>query len=228
VKVGTALVALLLAWVLPGDRVIEQVAKQREDLTPLRVEAALDGDGGFGFGRWPERVVIDLHPTYGFRVSDDRGGRWVIRDGAVVASTERGVPRWVPDLGPLLLRGEQDLERWLVRAGVNAQLNELGRCGAQDCFVLGGREADAQLWLEKDRFEVRRWQLPRRRWVELSAWQDWGEVRFPPEVRIGQGSSAFARLTVTGVTPAPELESADFSSAWVDRIPPGPDRGPAR
>ena len=61
----------LLAYVLPGARVVEQVVKVRAKQAPLRIDANLSGIGQ----DWPERVTIELHPEFGTRIQDARGGR---------------------------------------------------------------------------------------------------------------------------------------------------------
>ena len=68
-----AALAALLAYVLPGDRVLEQVAARRAKADALRVEARLEGIGE----SWPERVVLELHPRLGCRVSGEAGERWL-------------------------------------------------------------------------------------------------------------------------------------------------------
>ena len=131
------LALLVLGYVLPGERVILQLTTLREKQAPLRVEATLvDGDPD-----WPSRVRFELHPEFGFRVSVENGGRWLVENGRVVAASDQKVPAWIPALGILVLKPEEALRAWLEWARIDIAVNQLARCGESDCFVVGGREA---------------------------------------------------------------------------------------
>jgi hypothetical protein len=209
--------ALLLAYVLPGERVVEQVAAKRARAGPLHVEARLEGIGE----SWPERVVIELHPRLGARVSDGRGGRWLLREGRLAAGTQP-LPPWVPELDVLLAPDLPALGTLLAALGIDASVNELGRCGERDCFVLGGRSAGAQLWLDKDSFEIVELRLANQRRIEYAEPKAWSGARFPAEIRIHDEWGKIATLSVQAAGPARDLRADDFSARWVESAPSAP------
>jgi hypothetical protein len=218
IRVGL-LALLVLGYVLPGERVILQLTTLREKQQPLRVEATLtsaDSD-------WPSRVRFELHPEFGFRISDENGGRWLVENGRVIAASDHKAPEWVPALEILVLKLDESLRAWLDWARIDIEVNQLGRCGESDCFVIGGRAASRQLWIEKDRFEVQRWVAGRGSGVEFDGWTDWGKsLRFPAQIRIVDRDEVFAEFEVSRVTPAPSLSKADFSPVWVREAPEVP------
>jgi hypothetical protein len=193
-----------LGWILPGERVLAQIVEARRGHGPLRVELRLRGpDPG-----WPARITLELHPDFGVAARDERGGRWVLRDGQVLGPGT--APAWLPDLDVLALRSEPGLRAWLRQHGVDVQRNELGRCGDSDCFVLGGRDSRGQLWVDKDRLEVVRWMGGSRRRVELRAYRVWDKVRFPSEIEVLDHMGEFASMTVERLSAARDLGAADF------------------
>jgi hypothetical protein len=212
-----AMLAALLAYVLPADRVLEQVAAKRAGRQALRVEARLAGIGE----SWPERVVLELHPTLGCRVSDPRGQRWLLRDGRLQAGTQP-VPPWLPELDVWIVPDVPGLSRLLAELGIDAGANELARCGERDCFVLGGRAGDAQLWLDKDSFEVVELRLPSHRRIEFAEPRSWSGARFPGELRIHDEWGKIATLSVETAGPARDLRAEDWSARWVDTAPGAP------
>ena len=206
---------LLLAYVLPAARVLEQVAAHRAKAPALRVEARLEGIGE----GWPEHVVLELHPKLGCRVSDGRGARWLLRDGRVQAGTHLPAPPWLPELDVLIAPDVAGLTRLLGELGIDVARNELGRCGGQDCFVLGGRSGAAQLWLDKDSFEVVELRLTDGRRIEFAAPRTWSGTRFPGEIRIHDEWGKIATLSVEAAGPATDLRAEDFSRRWVEVAP---------
>ncbi len=207
-----ALIALPLGYVLPGDRVLDQVERRRESAQPLRVEAELSGVRP----DWPGTVVFELHPRFGLRVSAERGDRWVFRKGRLLAGPDDRVPAWVPDLEILVARGEDELRRWLDRDDVDLTVNELGRCGESDCFVLGGRRGRGQVWVDKDSFEIVRWVSPWGRTTAFATYTDWDGLRFPETIELQDRKGVFATLVIVGVTRARDLRESGFSREWVD------------
>jgi hypothetical protein len=205
--------ALALAWlayVLPGDRVVGMLAEARASRAPLRIEAKLQARDSSA----PSSLVIELHPELGARISDDRGGRWLVSGGRATAGTQLPAPAWLPDLAPLVLRHESELRSWLAAEGVDLQRNELARCGDGDCYVLGTRHSLAQLWVQKSPVEVRRLVLPGRGRSDLEEWRSFDGIRFPARIELS-GDEGTATLAVETATPAPKLGPADFSEAWV-------------
>ncbi len=205
------LVALTwLAYFATGERVVAQLAASRAGQPPLHVEGVLSAAASDA----PSRISIDLHPDFGMRLADDRGGRWVIARGRVLDGTRLPLPGWVPDLEVLALRHESDLRGWLVSQGIDASANELARCGEGDCYVLGTRQSLAQLWVEKRALEVRRLVAPGRAPLDLEEWREFDRIRFPARVEMTT-AGATATIAVESVTPASQLSARDFSEGWV-------------
>lgn len=214
------LVALAwLAYFASGDRVISQLAAARAGQPPLHVEAALSS----GASDAPARLRIDLHPDLGMRVADDRGGRWIVQRGRVLAGTTVPAPVWLPDLEILALRQESSLRDWLGAAGIEISANELARCGDGDCYVLGTRQSLAQLWVDKNALQVRRLVLPGRAPLELEEWRAFDRIQFPARIELASEGGT-ATLAVESVVPAPSLAASDFSSTWVQASPAVPAR----
>ncbi len=213
-KVRLALAAaslLLLAYVLPVDRVVLQLAKQHEALPPLRVEAKLEGIGD----SWPERVTFELHPQYGFRLESDRGQRWLFQaDGGLVGSL-LPPPPWIPDLRLLTLADPELLAELVTATGLDPESSELARCGEFDCFVLGGRTATAQLWVEKDRFEILELVDTQGSRTRYGGYREWSKVRFPAAIEILDAYGSVGRLQIENVKTASSLRGEDFSPLWV-------------
>jgi hypothetical protein len=204
---------LPLLYVLPGVRVLEQIEAVRKRQPAIHVVADLTGtDRSF-----PARVEADLHPELGARFSDGAGGRWVMRRGRVVASNRSELPAWIPQLEPLGLATRSELESWLAAMGIDPAVNDLGRCGDQDCFVLGGRQAGEQLWIEKDRFEVRRLATSTGRRTSYDEYRDFEKLRFPGRIAIADGNEEIAVWTVQQAVSAGGLSERDFSDRWTAR-----------
>ena len=201
---------LPFAYVLPSPRVIEQIDKARSAKTPVSVRFALEGVDP----TWPAEVRIDLHPVGGLRLDDQQGGRWVVRRGRVVAGSGSEVPAWIPQIEFLLQPSADTLSSWLEGAGVDLRRNALGRCAADDCFVLGGRDGAAQLWVDKDAFQPRIWVSPAGRRFELTDYRSWGKIKFPNKINILDDSGRIASLLTLRVEPAPQLGADDFSARW--------------
>ncbi len=205
-----ALYTILLAYVLPVDLVVLQIAKVHRAAPPLRVEATLEGIGD----AWPERVTFELHPEFGFRIQTDRGDRWLFHADGGLEGTQLPAPPWIPDLRILTLRDAELLSSLVVATGVDTEFSEFARCGEFDCFVLGGRDATAQIWVEKDRFEVLEMKTARG-WRTLYAeYRAWSKVRFPSEIRVFDKYGSVGSLRVESVARA-TLSGEHFSAEWV-------------
>jgi hypothetical protein len=214
-RICVAVLALAqLGYVLPSDRVLRELGASRKEQGGVSAEAELRVDLPGG-GDWPRLVRIDLHPEYGARVSDDRGGRWLLRGGRTPEGNAPQIPSWLPQLDLLTGRDTGRLRTRLEQSGVRIETNELARCDAVDCFVIGGRQGRAQLWLDKDTFEVQRWIPGLGRSFVFSAYRDWGGVRFPSEIKVMDEYAAIATLLVQRAERAPGLRESDFSAAWL-------------
>ena len=208
-----------LAYFASGEAVVAQLAAAHAGQPALHVEGALSAAAPDA----PTRLSIDLHPELGMRVADDRGGRWVVQRGRVIAGSTLPTPGWLPDLEVLAMRHESDLRVWLGVQGIDTSANELARCGDGDCYVLGTRQSLAQLWVEKRALEVRRVVLPGRAALELEEWRGFERIRFPARIELA-GDGETATIAVERVTPAPPLAAADFSASWVQAAPASPKR----
>jgi hypothetical protein len=216
----TLLIALLLfGYVLPVERVVLQLAAERATRPPLEVLAELEGLGE----DWPREVRFGLHPELGLRVAS-RDQRWLFAGGEALAGTNLPAPPWIPDLEILSLADPEALMARLDQLGVDPNASDLARCGEFDCFVLGGRAAGPQVWVNKDRFEVVRVRASAGAGVEFSAWQEWDGLRFPAEIRVFDAFGTISTFRVTAVAAARRLGEPDFSRAWVEALPP---RAPA-
>ena len=217
-----ALVVLALAlvgYVLPAERVVREMAKLRARTPHLRVEIGIL----VGEEEAPERARLEVHVDRGVRVTDDRGRRWLVRHQRVEGSGGADSGDWVPDVEVLAVQGEKGISSWLSAAGVDLRRNTLARCGNADCFVLGGRDRRAQLWVDKDQFDVLRFVTPDGRSVLFEDYRDWSGLRFPARILIRDGEIPIAELEIHEVSPAPELDGADFSRRWLER-PASPAR----
>jgi len=209
-----ALALAQLAYVLPSERVLRELASSRKEQGGVSVEAELSMDLP-GSDTWPKIVTFDLHPEWGVRVSDDRGGRWLLRGGRTPEGNSPQIPAWLPQLDLLVGRDSARLRTRLEQSGVRLEANELARCEAVDCFVIGGRKARAQLWLDKDTFEIQRWVPGLGRSFVFTAYRDWGGVRFPSEIKVLDEYAAIATLRVQRAERALGLRESDFSAAWL-------------
>ncbi|HTO07191.1 MAG TPA: hypothetical protein VMR86_09045 [Myxococcota bacterium] len=203
-----------LAYVLPGDRVVGMLAETRASRTPLHVEARLSARDS----KAPTSLVIELHPDLGARVWDEKGGRWLLAGGKATAGTVLPAPAWVPDLAPLVMRRESELRGWLGSEGVDAQQNDLARCGDGDCWVLGGRAGSGQLWIQKPALELRRLVQGKVTRASYDDWQAFGKIRFPKRIELADDSGSVATLTVDSVS-AITLGAAELSPGWVQASP---------
>ena len=211
-KLLAAIAALSLAYVLPMDRVVLQIAKEHKDTSPLRVEATVQGIGD----AWPEHVRFELHPDFGFRLESDRGDRWLFHAAGGVEGSRLPAPPWIPDLRLLLLRDAALLSEWVAATGLDPESSELARCREHDCFVLGSRAAPAQIWVEKDRFEIFEQRDASGRRTRYGDYRAWEKVRFPQEIQIFDAYGSVASLVVESVTVDTALRGEDFSPRWVN------------
>ncbi len=207
-----AVAALSMGYILPGDRVLWVISQQREELPSMRVKVSIAGI----LDEWPREATIEIHPDLGLRIADDAGGRWIVRHGRVQSRDHAAPPGWLPDFEILALRDLQDLRAWFGRTGVSYRKNQLARCGDRDCFVLGGRRAERQVWIDKDLFDIHWIFSAEGRRIEFSGYRAWKKLRFPEEVRISDVQGEIATLEVSSVSPMTELTEGDFSPKWLE------------
>ena len=211
------LIALIwLSYFASGESIVAELAAARAGKPALHVEGALSATAPDA----PTRLLIDLHPEFGMRIADERGGRWVVQRGRVLAGSTLPLPDWLPDLEVVALRHEADLRAWLGVQGIDASANALARCGDGDCYVLGTRQSLAQLWVEKRSLEVRRLVLPGRGSLDLEEWRAFDQIRFPARIDLSR-DGASATIAIESVAPAARLSAGDFSATWVWAGPSG-------
>lgn len=211
--VATLVLALgPLGYVISGERVLHQLVGARAELAPMMVEAELEGEDGEEAGS----VRFELDPDRGVRVRDAAEGRWLLVGGRIWARAGDEIPGWIPPLELLVVRDEERLTGWLLDLGIDLSTNQLARCGEGDCFVLGGASEPEQLWIDKDRFEVRRRRSARGRVADFDGYRDWNGIRFPDRIRLGDPLGPLATLRITRVAVAPSLAREDFSPAWLE------------
>jgi hypothetical protein len=205
-----AVVLLCIGFVLPPEKIVRVMSQQRGKAKPLRVELELVRMDDSG----TRLIRAEIHPDRGARFEDADGTRWLLRDGRVMAGPDAS-SQSIPDLDVLLLRGEGALNGWLAAKNISVETSYLARCGDADCLVIGEPDAHSQLWVDKDRFEVRRFVAGFDHVVDLEEWADFDGVRFPARTRVSDVNGPLAELHVRALAVAPELDQADFSGAWV-------------
>ena len=102
----------------------------------------------------PGLVTLEAHVDFGVRASSIEGGRWLLQRGRVTVGGTGGSGRWVPELEILLLHTPDQFLNWFATRDVDFDRNDLARIEDRDCFVIGGRDGVAQLWLDKQTLEV--------------------------------------------------------------------------
>ena len=202
--VGAVLALQLLGYVLPAERVLLQVATSRHGTPSVQLTVSVgESEGEAGLHAW-----VDLHPSGGWRIVDERGSRWIgqgpwLRQGPGVPPPVGLAETWL-----LLVSDEERLPALVAQLGVDLRRNQLARCGEADCFVLGGREGAVQLWIEKDRFEVRRYLGRQREVIEFESYRERvGRLRVPSQIRVTDSAGYETLVRVVGIERAPGLEN---------------------
>lgn len=197
-----ALVLALAGFVAPPDHVLAELTRSRRRVPPVTLELEVRGPGQ-EVGR---KAWVELHPGGAWRITDEGGGSWtgsgsVIRDGSSEDPPEGLAEAWL-----IWVSDRDALEGHLARQGVDLGRNELGRCGDEDCWVLGGRSGAAQLWIDKDRLEVRRLRNRRGRVFEFEGYREGLEgVRVPSLIRVLDSLGVVAEAEVRKVDASPHL-----------------------
>lgn len=141
-----------------------------------------------------------------------------IRRASGLAATREGEPLEDPHpLAPPL---------WLLQAATGGELlaraGELGAApgaialaydGARDCYVIGGAQGGASLWIDKDTYQVARIDLVDGTKVRFLAWASRGGAVLPGTIEIETPALTFT-LELTNAAPATPAADA-FSDAWL-------------
>jgi hypothetical protein len=202
--VGALLSLQLLGYVLPADRVLLQVAAARRGAPPIQLTVSVgESEGEAEFHAW-----VDLHPRGGWRIVDERGNRWIGQGPWGHRGPGVEPPVGLAEAWLLGVSDEDRLPALVAQLGVDLGRNQLARCGEAECFVLGGRNGEVQLWIQKDRFEVRRLLGRGRDVVEFESYREQvGRLRIPSQIRVTAPSGTETLVRVVGVERAPSLEN---------------------
>ena len=115
------------------------------------------------------------------------------------------------------------LSAYATALGIDLTRNDLARCGEADCFVLGGREARVQLWVDKDRFQVRRYRNPQGLYLHFDGYQEvGGAIHLPARIRVTDELGSVSEVGILEAEAAPELRGD------AELRPPGGGSSPAR
>jgi hypothetical protein len=198
-----AAVALLLTgYVLPADRVLKEIARSRDRVSPVRIRVEVERAGTDR----PASLRVEVHPKGGWRIQSDDGSRWVGRGPSLIEGPPDAPPGGLGAAWLILISEEGKLRSYLARLGVNLDRNQLGRCGDDDCFVFGGRDGAAQLWVDKDRLEVRKLRDRKGQEVEFDGYRGGiGPVRVPTIIRVLDPLGTIGEAAVVEFEEAPEL-----------------------
>jgi len=215
--------AAALAYIPPAERIARTVADANRlhgRAQPLALTIAVRGEGDAPLATGtllsdPRGVArLELTHSAGFVERQLRRGR------GLEASRDR---ERLPDPHPLLP------PLWLLQASPGATLQEriaelggdpdavaLGFDGDHDCFVLGGRTAEASYWLDQDTLAPVRIDLPGGIHYRLGPPQSRGGIELPAWITL----EAPGRPPVTLAIEAARVESPGpgaFAPDWLGR-----------
>ncbi|MEE8557944.1 MAG: hypothetical protein V3T14_08675 [Myxococcota bacterium] len=201
-RLGLLLVGpLLLAYVLSPERVLREIARIREGSPPVRLIVAVVSPEG------ETRAWVDLHPSGGWRVTDEQGRSWVGRGVWLRPPLIDRPPAGLPYAWLLWASDEELLPGLVAEMGVDMDRSELARCGDADCVVLGGRSGRGQIWVDKDRFEVRRIETQEGIGIYLEGYRkSFSRVRLPARIRVVEPGGWTAEVEIVSAEPAGALE----------------------
>jgi hypothetical protein len=202
-RLGTAVLGLsLLGYTLPGERVLDQIVEARRGIPPVRLTVVLGPPEAPDLRAW-----IDLHPAGGWRIVDEQGRKWIGRGSRVLRGNEDDPPVGLVETWLLVAAEEDQLPALVSQVGVDLARTQLARCGESDCFVLGGRDASSQLWVDKDEFVVLKYRS--RRGLEIG-FEDYGKqsgrLRLPSRLLVLDALGSTAEIEILQVERVPGLE----------------------
>ena len=192
---------LLLAYVLSPERVLREIAGIRAGSPPVRLTVTVVSPEG------ETRAWVDLHPSGGWRVTDEQGRSWVGRGVRLRPPVVDRPPAGLPQAWLLWASDEELLPGLVAELGVDLERSELARCGDADCVVLGGKSGRSQVWVDKDRFEVRRIWTREGIEIYLEGYQrSFSRVRLPTSIRVVEPGGWTAQVEIVSAEPAGALE----------------------
>ena len=184
------------------SRVLTEMTRARARVSPVRIRVEVeraDADRPVG-------LRVEIHPGGGWRIQAEDGSRWVGRGPSVIEGPQDAPPGGLGAAWLMLISRKGTLRSYLSRLGIDLNRNQLGRCGDDDCFVLGGRDGAAQLWVDKDHLEVRKLRDRKGQEVEFDGYRGGiGPVRVPTIIRVLDPLGTIAEAAVVEFEEAPEL-----------------------
>ena len=191
-----------LGYVLPAERVLALIAEKRRGAPPVRLTVEVERPGE----EEPLRAWVELHPGGGWRIVDDGGQRWAGQGPQIRRIGGPPPPIGLAEAWLLAISDEERITQHVSRLGVDLSRNQLARCGEADCFVLGGRRGRVQLWVDKDRFEVRRYRNPQGVYLHFNGRQEvGGALRMPTRIRVEEPEGLVLEVTILEAEAAPHL-----------------------
>ena len=215
--------AAVLAYVPPADRIARAVAdanRAQGRARLLSVRVTLEGEGGAvlasGTLLSDPRGAAQLEVTHtsGFVERQLRRGR------ALEASRDRApLPDPHPLLPPLYLLqidSGTTLQTRIAELGGSPEAVALGHDGDHDCFVLGGKGAEASFWVEQASYAPVRIDLAGGVRYRLGPARTQGGVALPAWITLESPGRAPLKMTLGEARPAPAPPGA-FEPGWLTR-----------
>ena len=199
-----------LLYIAPPARLLPLLEKSRPEVSAIRMQAELRGQT---LGE-PGLVTLEAHVDFGVRGSSHLGGRWLLQRGRVTVAGATGSGRWVPELEILLIHTPEQFRNWFSTRRIDFERNDLARLGERDCFIIGGLESSAQLWLDKETLEVVRFVSASGVQTDYRAYSNFDRLRLPGVIEVQRGGTPLL-LEIESVELAPELGPNDFSRSWL-------------
>jgi hypothetical protein len=220
---ASAIAAAALAYVPPAERIARTVADANRvhgRAQPLALKIVVRGEG-------------DTQLASGMLVSDPNGvarlelahangflERQLRRGKSLEASRDRAP---LPDPHPLLP------PFWVLQAGQGATLQlriaelggdpnaiALGFDGDHDCYVLGGRSAEASYWVDQESLAPVRIDLPGGVHYRLGPMRTQAGIELPAWVTLEAPGRPSVTLAIEAARPEPPAEGT-FSPEWLTR-----------
>jgi hypothetical protein len=157
------------------------------------------------------KARLELRHQDGFveRQLRTSGGLVAARDAAPLESPHP----LAPPLWPLLASTGGGLLAQLGELGGDPAQIALGHDGERDCYVLGGKQAGASIWVDKDTQQVARVDLADGTRYRFLAWATRGGALLPGRIEIETPALGFV-LELTSAAPATPAADA-FAEAWL-------------
>lgn len=197
-----------LLYIAPPVQLLPLLEESRPEVKAVQLRGQTLGEPGL--------VTLEAHVDFGVRASSIEGGRWLLQRGRVTVGGTGGSGRWVPELEILLLRTPDQFLNWFATRDVDFDRNDLARIEDRDCFVIGGRDSVAQLWLDKQTLEVVRFVSSSGVQVDYRAYANLDRLRLPTLIEVRRGGDPLL-LQIESVARADELGPRDFSRDWLSR-----------